>query len=62
MLATGTQRDKYIDELVKTDALLDYAIQNGMHEEAKRLRAKLHEISLLGDRVSECASIWNGAN
>lgn len=62
MLATGTQRDKYIDELVKTDALLDYAIRHGMHEEATRLRAKLHEIVLLGDRVSACAPIWNGAN
>lgn len=62
MLATGTQRDKYIDALMRTDALLEYAVQHGMTEEAARLRRKLDEISALGEGLSECQPVWNGAN
>lgn len=62
MLTTGTQRDKYIDDLMRTDALLEYAVQHGMTEEAERLREKLREISGLGDPSSECKPIWNGCN
>lgn len=62
MLATGTQRDKYIDALMRTDALLEYAVQHGMTEEAARLRRKLAEISTLGEGPSECKPVWNGNN
>ena len=62
MLATGTQRDKYIDALMRTDALLEYAVQHGMNEEAARLRRKLDEISALGEGPSECKPVWNGIN
>lgn len=62
MLATGTQRDKYIDALMRTDALLEYAVQHGMTEEAARLRRKLNEISALGEGSSECKPVWNGTN
>ena len=33
------QRDNLIDEIVKTDALLEYAVMHGEIEEAERLRA-----------------------
>lgn len=62
MIATGTQRDKYIDALMRTDALYEYAVQNGMTDEEERLRRKLDEISALGDGPSECKPVWNGAN
>lgn len=62
MLATGTQRDKYIDALMRTDALLEYAVQHGKTEEAERLRRKLDEISTLGEGLSECKPVWNGTN
>lgn len=62
MLATGTQRDKYLDELMRTDALLEYAVQHGMLEEAERLREKLRQVSSLGDPTSECKAVWNGGN
>ena len=41
MTETGTQRDKLIEELKRTDALLEYAVQYGEDAEAERLRAKL---------------------
>ena len=44
------QRDNWIDELNKTDALLDYALQHGDLEEAERLRAKLRRLAELGER------------
>lgn len=62
MLTTDTQRDKYIDALRRTDALLEYAIQHGMTEDAERPRRKLDEISTLGEGLSECKPAWNGAN
>lgn len=62
MLATGTQRDKYIDALMRTDALLEYAIQHGMTEEAERLRRKFDEISTPSEGLSGCKPVWNGAN
>ena len=45
MLETGTQRDKTIQELKRVDALLEYAVQHGMTEEAERLRDKLLELT-----------------
>lgn len=44
MLETGTQRDNWIDELNKTNMLLEYAEAHGLTEEAIRLRAKLERI------------------
>ena len=32
MFTAGFQRDKYIDALMRTDALLEYAVQHGMVE------------------------------
>ena len=37
------QRDNLIDEIVKTDALLEYAVMHGEVEEAERLRAGVVE-------------------
>lgn len=62
MLASCTQRDNYIDALMRTDALLEYAIRHGMTEEATRLREKLDAISALGEGPSECKPVWNGEN
>lgn len=62
MLATGTQRDKYIDALMRTDALLEYAVQHGMAEEAERLREELRRLSGLGESASDCKPVWNGNN
>ena len=44
------QRDNLIDEIVKTDALLEYAVMHGEVEEAERLRAKLRSLASMGDR------------
>jgi hypothetical protein len=41
----GLQKDKYIDELKRTDALLEYAVMHGEEEEAERLRRKLRELT-----------------
>lgn len=62
MLATGTQRDMHTDALMRTDAILEYAVQHGMTEEEERFRKKLDEISALGEVSSECNPVWNGAN
>lgn len=43
------QRDNLIDEIVKTDALLEYAVMHGETEEAERLRAKLRQLASMGD-------------
>ena len=63
------QRDNLIDEIVKTDALLEYAVMHGEAEEAERLRAKLRSLASMGDREpdqydfgGECKPIWNGRN
>ena len=62
------QRDNLIDEIVKTDALLEYAVQHGEVEEAERLRAKLRTLASMGARepdhcdFGECKPVWNGRN
>ena len=45
MNETGTQRDKLIEELKRTDALLEYAVQYGEDEEAERLRKTMRELT-----------------
>ena len=45
MLETGTQRDKLIEELKRTDALLEYAVQYGEDAEAERLREKMRRLT-----------------
>ena len=45
MLETGTQRDKYLQELRQTELLIEYADAHGMPDEAARLRAKLRELA-----------------
>lgn len=63
------QRDDLIDEIVKTDALLEYAVMHGEVEEAERLRAKLRLLASMGDKEpdhcdfgGECKPVWNGNN
>ena len=55
------QRDSLIDEIVKTDALLEYAVMHGEVAEAERLRAKLRRLASMGDRC-ERKPVWNGEN
>ena len=62
MFTAGFQRDNYIDALMRTDALLEYAVQHGMAEEAERLREELRKLSGLGESASECKPVWNGHN
>ena len=45
MNETGSQRDKLIEELKRTDALLKYAVQHGDEEEAERLREKMRRLT-----------------
>lgn len=47
MNETGTQRDKLIEELKRTDALLEYAVQHGEDAEAERLREKMRKLTEL---------------
>ena len=61
MLETGTQRDKYLQELVQTDALLESAIQHNDVQEVERLRVKMAALSSLGE-TRECRRVWNGEN
>lgn len=61
MLETGTQRDKYLQELVQTDALLESAIQHNDVQEVERLRVKMAALSSLGE-MRECRPVWNGEN
>ena len=56
MLETGTQRDKYLQELVQTDALLESAIQHNDVQEVERLRAKIAALSSLGE-TRECQPV-----
>ena len=44
------QRDELINEIQKTDFLLEYAVQHGEVEEAERLRAKLRRLAAMGDQ------------
>ena len=55
------QRDDLIDEIVKTDALLEYAVMHGEAEEAERLRAKLRRLAAMDD-AGECKPVWDGQN
>ena len=41
----GTQRDKLIEELKRTHALLEYAVQHGEDAEAERLREKMRRLT-----------------
>ena len=62
------QRDNLIDEIQKTDALLEYAVMHGEEAEAERLRAKLRRLASMGDKepdhcdLGECKPVWNGRN
>ena len=47
---TRPEGDDLIDEIRKTDLLLEYAVQHGEVEEAERLRAKLRHLAAMGDR------------
>ena len=55
------QRDELIDEIQKTDLLLEYAVMHGEEAEAERLRAKLRRLAAMGDE-GECKPVWNGKN
>ena len=44
------QRDDLLDEIRKTDLLLEYAVLHGEAEEAERLRVKLRRLAAMGDR------------
>ena len=59
--ATGKAAIELIDEIQKTDLLLEYAVQHGEVEEAERLRAKLRRLAAMGDR-DVCKPVWNGRN
>ena len=61
MLETGTQRDKYLQEQVQTDALLEAAVQHKDVQEVEWLRAKMAALSSLGE-TRECRPVWNGEN
>ena len=50
-----------IDEIRKTDALLEYAVRHGEVAEAERLRAKLRQLASMGDGC-ECKPVWDGEN
>ena len=57
------QRDNYIDELYKTEALLQFALMHNDEAEIERLRGKLLRLSGLGEAgVGECRSVWIGRN
>ena len=61
MLETGTQRDKYLPELLQTAALLAPAIPHHDVQEVERLRVKMAALSSLGE-TRECRPVWNGEN
>lgn len=39
------QRDNFIEEIKRTDLLLEWAVQHGEEEEAERLRQKLRRLT-----------------
>ena len=39
------QRDDWIEEIKRLDALLEYAVMHGEEEEAERLRAELRKLT-----------------
>ena len=51
------QRDNLIEELKRTDLLLEWAVMHGETAEAERLRAKLRSLAAMGDE--EMRSVWN---
>ena len=61
MLETRTQRDKYLQELVQTDELLEAASQHHDVQEVERLRVKMAALSSLGE-TRECRHVWKGEN
>ncbi len=49
------QRDDLIDEIRKTDLLLEYAVMHGDEVEAERLRAKLGRLTIIRRRkIRQC--------
>lgn len=46
------QRDNYIEDIRKTDALLEHAVMHGDEAEAERLRLKLRRLAGMGDSAS----------
>ena len=47
------QRDNLIDEIQKTDLLLEYAVMHGDDAEAEHLRTKLRHLASLGDKQED---------
>ena len=45
------QRDELIDEIRKTDLLLESTVMHSEDAEAERLRAKLRQLAAMGDEV-----------
>ena len=45
------QRDELIDEIRRTDLLLESAVMHGEEAEAERLRAKLRRLAAMGDEA-----------
>ncbi len=43
------QRDDLIEELKRTDLLLEWAVRHGEEAEAERLRTKLRRLAAMGD-------------
>lgn len=39
------QRDNFIEEIKRTDLLLEWAVQHGEEEESERLRQKLRRLT-----------------
>lgn len=39
------QRDNFIEDIKRTDLLLEWAVQHGEEEEAERLRQKLRRLT-----------------
>ena len=39
------QRDNFIEEIKRTDLLLEWAVQHGEEEEVERLRQKLRKLT-----------------
>jgi len=55
------QRDNWIDELNKMDALLQFALMSGDEAEAECLREKMRRLSGL-DENRDCKPVWTGKN
>ncbi len=55
------QRDDLIEEIKRTDALLEWAVMHGEEAEAERLRAQLRSLASMGE-PGECKPVWDGKN